>query len=140
MSKWRCYSHHFACGFMCLCFAGLGILDAKVIAVSANNLPRLVFTVLFGVLAVAGIWFQIRYLRCIICEFSFDGQDLRFRTLGKSEAETRSLSQLSKIKKWSGRGGGTGLRLFFRDRKQAFLEFSMSNAQELADHLRHALP
>ena len=136
MPRWRQYFNHIAGGFMCLLFAGLGWLNARILFASAADKARILFSVLFMALPVAAIASQFWFQRRIICEFGYDGCTLQYRTLGIPEMQVRPLQDLGQITLWRGRSGPIGYRLVFRDGAKVYLDFSVANSIALADQLR----
>jgi len=139
MPKWRRYFHRFAAGFMCLWFCGLAFIGMRTVlptgegrADRARAVVGLLFLA-FGVVATAGqLWFQRR----IVCDFSYDGYTLQFRTLGGQAMQMRPLLDLKEVREWRGRGGPQGFRLRFRDKQRVYLEYAVSNSITLAERLR----
>jgi hypothetical protein len=135
MPKWRQYFNRFAGGFMCVLFAGLGLISARVAFAATDKAPIIVCLIFmaFTTAAIAGqFWFQRR----IVCEFDYDGLTLRFRTLGIRRTQVRPLEEIAQVEEWRGRGGPLGYRLVFRDGGKVYLEYSVANSIALANHLR----
>ena len=135
MPKWRQYFHRSACAFMCLLFAGMGILGLRIMTAATEKAPR-ILSIFFVVLAVAAITAMVRYLRTIISEFRYDGSKLAFRTVGNSVPGAVALADIISIREWRGRGGQSGFRFQLRDRRKFYLEHSVSNSTALVNLLR----
>jgi len=123
---------------MTLLFAAFGAMNIRFLFPVAGSRPAkgiLLVSCLFIVFALSAIAMQIRFRRRIITEFSYEGSALRFRTLGVPLIETRDLSEITDIRDWRGRGGSLGYRLSFRDGKVFYLEYSVSNATDLAERI-----
>lgn len=139
MPKWNRYLHRSACGFMCLLFTGLGLLNLHIMKVngsSAADRARLSVSVIFVAFAAIAIAGQLWYLRRIISEFRYDGQTLQFRTVGRQDIEVVRAAEITSIRDWKGKGGSLGYRLKCEDRGKLYLEFSVSNSVALANRLR----
>jgi hypothetical protein len=137
MPKWRQYFNRFAGGFMCVLFAGLGVMSARIAFASdaRTDKARIIVTLIFAAVtcAIAGqFWFQRR----ILCVFEYDGRTLRFRTLGIPQTQVRLPADIAQVKEWRGRGGPIGYRLVFRDGWKVYLEYSVANSIALANQLR----
>jgi hypothetical protein len=138
MPKWRQYFHRFAGGFMCVWFAGLGVYSART-PFAAGTRPekaRIIVSLIFMALATSAIVAQFWFQRRIVCEFTYDGSTLQFRTLGISQTQMRPLEDIAQVKEWRGRGGPIGYRLVFQDGAKAYLEHSVANSVALVDQLR----
>jgi len=95
---------------------------------------------LFILLAIGVVSMQAWFLRRIIREFTYDGTTLQFRTLARSEPQTRVASQVLAVRDWAGRGGLNGYKLMFRDAPRAYLENDTTNTALLIEHLLRDMP
>jgi hypothetical protein len=138
MPKWRQYFNRFAGGFMCVLFAGLGLISARVLftAGAPPNKAPIIVSLLFMAFTTAAIAGQFWFLRRLVCEFAYDGLTLQFRTLGIPQTQIRPLADLAQVNEWRGRGGPLGYRLVFHDGGKVYLEYSVANSIALANQLR----
>ena len=135
MPKWRQYFNRFAGGLMCVLFAGLGLIGARM-AFSATDKARIIVGLIFMAFTAAAVAGQFWFQRRIVCEFAYDGSTLQFRTLGIQQTQMRPLTEIAQVKEWRGRGGPLGYRLVFRDGWKVYLEYSVANSIALANQLR----
>ena len=143
LPRFRRWGHFFACGFMCLLFAGpcalAGAVFISVFVGSASNPgARLAFSLPFAVSAVWTIVSMVRGLGTQVREFRYDGRRLRFRTLTRSTEETRDTHEIVEILRFEGRGGSCGYCLRFRDGQEIYFDYSVE-AAVMADQLSVAL-
>jgi hypothetical protein len=125
---------------MCLLFLGVGIFNGRFVLPGPGRPPGMrVASGAFIVFAIAAITGSVRFRRRMIREFRYDGATLRFHTLGIEEEQIQALAQISEVREWQGRGGPIGYELIFRDAPKAYLEYSVSNANALAEELRRAV-
>ena len=133
------YYHRVATGFMCLLFAGFGVLTVYPLLRPAASQPgkwlwiaSLVYAAIAGMGIVLQFWFQTS----IIGEFHLDEHTFRFRPLGRSTMQTRTLSEIANVREWRGRGQSLGYALVFRDGSKAYLQYCVSNSTAAAEILR----
>jgi hypothetical protein len=144
MPKFQRWVHFAACGFMCLLFAGLGVLAGVVCVAGLRGVgPSPVAYVLFGVpfaaLAVWAIVSQVRRLKTLVREFSYDGRLLRFRTIMSSQEQVRGLQAIAEIREGRSRAQSIGYYLGFRDGQRVYLDYWLENVAVLAEQLRFDL-
>ena len=135
MPKWRRYFHTFSCGFMCLLFAAIGVMNGRFAlppATGRANRALIFFSLIFIVFAGIAIGAMLQYRRQLIDEFSFDGRALSFRTIGIPEMETRDISEITQLREWRGKGTPLGYILTLRGGRKLYLEYSVSMATALA--------
>src|SRR5689334_22485248 len=123
--------HIFSCGFMCVLFAGLAFLSLQQLLLQTEtpaNFARTAFSFGFLIFVVWAINMQIRFQHTIVCEFSYDGYTLEFRTIGVRRTQVRQTSGIKTIREWRGRGGPQGYRIDFREGGRIYLSYSVRNA------------
>src|SRR5579871_3108311 len=107
MPRWRQRYHLFAACFMCLLFTGISIIAAISVfggaRVQDGGTARIIATVVFGILAILGAVAQFWTRRRIVKEFSYDGHELRFRTLAGSEEQIWLLPEIASVREPRGR-------------------------------------
>jgi hypothetical protein len=138
MSKWQQRSHTFACGFMCILFTAMGLLNLRILSQTAlhGDIAPTVFSLGFVIFVTWAIAMQFRFLRLIVSEFRYDGFMFEFRTIGIRQAQTKPISQIAAVKEWRGRGGPQGYRIVFQDRGKVYLSYAVTNAAQLGELLR----
>lgn len=142
MPRWHRNVHRFGFGLMCALFALFGFMQVRFLPLSGNDRAAR-GAALIGVwlLAIATIGFgmQLWFWRRMVAEFSYSGQALRFRSLGRPEMQTRVLSEIADIRTWRGRGYPLGYRLRFRDGEKIYLQNSVSNCEAVVEQIRRDL-
>jgi hypothetical protein len=138
MSKWQQRSHTFACGFMCILFAGMALLNLRILSQTAlqGDIAPAGFSLGFLIFVTWAIAMQFRFLRFIVSEFRYDGFMFEFRTIGIRQTQTKTLSQIAAVKEWRGRGGPQGYRIVFQDRGKVYLSYGVTNAAQVGELLR----
>ena len=145
MPRFRRWVHFSACGFMCLFFAGFGVLAGAVCAAGFVGVgPNPVAYVLFGApiaaLAAWAIISLVRGVKTLVREYCYDGRLLRFRTITSLEEQVRELQGIAEIRDGrSSRAQAIGYCLRFRDGKKVYLDYSLENVAVLAEQLRFDL-
>jgi hypothetical protein len=92
--------------------------------------------IFFEIAAAGAIVLQVRDYCRIVRQFEYNGQLLRFWTLGSSQAQNRELSQIVDILQGRARAPSIGFALVFKDGKKAYLDYSLPNARSTAERLR----
>ena len=126
---------------MCLFFAAAALYSAASIFGAAHppgSPPAaLLFAgILFPALAMAAIVMQIRWMSTLAQDFTYDGQVLRFRTLGESQEQARALPDIVGVRETRGRSPGIGYVGTFRDGKKVYLDYVLPNIGLLVERLR----
>ena len=111
MPKWRLRFHTLATVFLCILFAGLGLISPRVMFQSERRAAPVLVSLLMTAIALAAINAQFWFRRRILREFSYDGFGPQYRTLGEPRMQSVPLSQLVKVEPWRGRGGQMGYRI-----------------------------
>jgi hypothetical protein len=143
LPRFQRWYHLCVSGFMCLLFAGLGVMGSTVciaglMGVGPNPVAYVVFGAPFAAFAVWAIISQVRSLRGeLVREFSYDGRVLRFRTIASSEEQVRELCEIAEVREGrSSRSPPTGYLLRFRDGRRLVLDYWLQNVVALAVQLR----
>jgi hypothetical protein len=145
MASFQRWVHIAACGFLCLFFAGLGTVAGAVsiaglMGAGSNPVAYVLFGCPFLAFAVWAIVSQVRGLRRLVREFSYDGHVLRFRSIASSEEQIRELHEIAEIREGrSSRSQPIGYCLRFRDGQRLDLDYWVENAALLAEQLRFDL-
>lgn len=131
MPRWQRAVHNFAFGFMCLLCGGLLVLSVRFLlpvqgAVATKG--QIVGSLMMMAISALMLGMQIHFRRRIIREFSYDGQALRFRTLGIPIQAIRQLAEIAEISEWRGRRGVQGYKIRLRDRQTIYLQSSVTNS------------
>jgi hypothetical protein len=97
-----------------------------------------VFGVPFAAFAAWALFAQIRGLKTLVREFSYDGRVLRFRAIGSSQEQVRELHEIAEIREGQRgpRGPSIGYCITFRDRTRVYLNGWLQNGAGLAELLR----
>jgi hypothetical protein len=138
MSKCQQRSHTFGCGFMCILFTGMGLLNLRILSQAAlqGGIAPTVFSLGFVIFVTWAVAMMFRFLRLIVNEFRYNGFMFEFRTIGVRQTQTRPLSQIAAVRDWRGRGGALGYRIVFQDRGKVYLSYAVTNAAQVGELLR----
>ena len=142
MPKFQQWVHVCSCGFPCLLFAGLCVLAGTLFVAGltgAGETPTafVVVSVPFAAFAVWAIVSLIRGLKTQVTEFSYDGRQLRFRTIADTGEQVRELPDIAEVREGRSGRGSTCYVLAFRDGKKVYLDYSLQNVAILAARLRY---
>lgn len=131
--------------FLAIGAAGLSLFRSVIRLVLANHqrpdrftqIAAFAFVPVMGAIAVGlSLWTEGR----TIAEFTCDEMTLRFRRLRQDYDETRTLSEIRKVREVYGRGHRLiGHKVRFRDGTDAFVSVGLENAHVLVDRLTAAL-
>ena len=138
MSKWQQRGHTFACGFMCILFAGFGLLNLRILSQTAlqGGIAPAAFSIGFLIFVTWAIAMQFRFQRRIVSEFHYDGFMFELRTIGIRQTQTIPISKIMSVREWRGRGGALGYRITFQDGGKVYLGYSVTNAMQVGERLR----
>lgn len=131
------FSHTFGFAVICLLFAGFTAYNLDLLLHNGRGAPlKSVLGSTGAILTVAAIavGIQLWFRRRIITEFIYDGNSLRFRTLGIAEMQIRDASEIAGLSEWRGRGF-LGYRLHFRDGAKAYLQSSVTNSKAALEQI-----
>ncbi len=138
MPKWRQWFHFCASCFMCLLFSGVALFVAISIFRGARPrdaaapAPLIVGGLLFVIVAIVGAGLQFLGRRRIIRQFSYDGRELRFRTLGTSGEQVWRLADITAVQQSRGREPEIGYRVSRRDGRYVILDYAVQNSAAAA--------
>ncbi|HLK66814.1 MAG TPA: hypothetical protein VKU19_25450 [Bryobacteraceae bacterium] len=138
LTRWQAVSRRPAAGVACLvwCGAGLWLFRTMVVRHLAPLDPMLIGLIaFFPVVGVLTFWAMTRRDGCRAAEFSCDESSFRFRKVRRAQAETRTLSEVVKVREVCGRHGLIGYEVIFTDGQKVFLERGLPNASAVADWL-----
>lgn len=130
---------------MCLFLGGGGLLFCLFVLYDlhrhqwpAPDSITQIAAIAFGPITGLAAWLlSYHFDASSIVEFACDESALRFRTLGGTGAETRSLSEVSKVWNRGGRQGVSAYRVVFMDGGEAVISINnLPNAKALAERLR----
>jgi hypothetical protein len=123
---------------MCIMFAGIGLLNLRILSQTAlqGGMAQAAFSIGFLIFVTWAIAMQFRFQRLIVSEFRYDGFIFEFRTIGVRQTQTKPLSQIAAVKEWRGRGGPQGYRIVFQDRGKVYLSYQVRNAAQVGELLR----
>ena len=104
----------------------------------AGSAPRLIAGILFAALTLVVLVMLVRSRREIVRDFSCDGAELRFRTLGNAAEQVWRLSDIAAVRdcRGSSRGLGIGYLVRRRDRRRVILDCALPNVAALAIRLQ----
>ena len=126
LSRWF-YTVAFASA--CVMFLVIGGIGMRVL-VAATNGSRAIAASLFMTISAGLIALQIREYRRFVREYSYDGWQLRFRTLGSQMEEDWRLSEFKELRELR-RRNGLGYRLKLKDGRVVYLYNTVSNLNAL---------
>ena len=144
LPKWRVGYHLIVCGFMAALLVGIaGISVVSGVAGAemgnlAGSAPRLIAGILFAALILVVVVMLVRSRREIVRDFSCDGAELRFRTLGGAAEQVWRLSDIAAVRDSPGssRGLCIGYLVTRRDGRRVILDYALPNVAALAIRLQ----
>jgi hypothetical protein len=141
MPRWQRIMHKFGFSVMCIAFTAIALLSVRFLIHSpglptAESRSLFVTSLLMIAFAVSAIGGQVWFLRRVVRKFSYDGNVLRFSTLGTAETQSRNVSEITEITEWQGRGGPQGYRLRFLDGQKIYLQYGVANCAAAVERMR----
>ncbi|MGD0360986.1 MAG: hypothetical protein ABSC93_08960 [Bryobacteraceae bacterium] len=130
---------------MCLFLGGGGLLFCLFVLFDlqrrhgpAPDSITQIAAIAFGPITGLAAWLlSYHFDASSIVEFACDESSFRFRTLGGTGPETRSLAEVAKVWDRSGRQGVSAYRVVFKDGGEAVISINgLPNAKALAERLR----
>jgi hypothetical protein len=144
LTKWQAASTRPAAGLVCLVWCGAGLWLFLTVVIRRLAPPDPIFVALITLFPVAGVamfWAMTRRDGWRAVEFICDETSFRFRKVRSAQAETRALSEVTKVQEALERSGVVGYEVVFRDGQKVFLERRLPNVEAAADWLRsHCQP
>lgn len=96
---------------------------------------RIIVTLLFATAASIGAGMQFRIRKRIIRQFSYDGRELRFRTLGTSGEQIWRLADIIAVQESRGHAPGIGYPVSLYDGRDVILDYSVQNSAVVAQRM-----
>ena len=138
LTRWQAASRKPAAGLVCLVWCGAGLWFFLTV-VTRQLVPLdpmlMVLLALFPVVGVATFWAMTRRDGWRAVEFTCDESSFRFRKVGRAQAETRDLSEVTRVQEARGRSGLIGYEVLSRDGQKVFLERRLPNVKAAPDWL-----
>jgi len=144
LPKWRILYHLIAGGLMGAALIGVASISVASIVPGADtsdlvgSAPRLIVGALFAAFTLVVLVMLVRSRRELVCNFSYDGAALRFRTLGDAAEQIWLPSDIAAVRDMRGSSRGLGIGYFVtrHDRRRVILDYALPNVAALAIRLQ----